>query len=267
MENKFPIQIKKMQKMETTYIAFGQGTKMPFITCDEETFNDQVWVFSTEKKAKEITQKFKDENQDFMMIVRMKNAQLLGFYSSLYLLGVNEIVFVEEEQTTKMPLDKVVVPPDYSKLPKEKQPVVNPQLQLTGLYFMQEIYRNKPNNEKPELRNLEEEMAVNLVRSRLLMALEVQEKGEVPSGSNIKIPCVKNKEGKMFQPFFTDHNELKKFHIENRFQVNMFDFVNVEKMLGAGVDGIVINPQSMNIVISKDTIPGLLQRFAQIWAE
>ncbi|CUX44510.1 SseB family protein [Clostridium sp. C105KSO13] len=263
MENKFLIQVRKMQKMETTYIPFGRGTKMPFVTCDERTFNDQVWVFSTEEKAKEITQKFKDENQDFMMIVRMENAQLLGFYSSLYFLGVNEVVFVEEEQNTKIPLDKIVVPLDYSKLPKEKQPVVNPQLQLTGLYFMQEIYRNKPNSEKPELHNLEEEMAVNLVRSRLLMALEVPGGEKVPRGSNFKIPCVKNKDGKMFQPFFTDHNELKKFNTENSFQVNMFDFVNIEKVLGADIDGIVINPQSMNIVISKEKIPGLLQRFSQ----
>lgn len=264
MENKFLMQVKKMQKIETTYVAFGQGTKMPFITCDEETFNDQIWIFSTEEKAREITQRFKDENHDFMMIVRMENPQLLDFYGSLYLLGVNEIVFVEEEQTTKIPLDKVVIPPDYSKLPKNKQPVVNPQLQLTGLYFMQEIHRSKPNNEKPELHNLEEEMAVNLVRSRLLMAVETQGTEEVSAPSNFKIPCVKNKDGKMFQPFFTDHRELKKFHTESSFKVNMFDFINVEKVLGSDIDGIVINPQSMNIVISKDKIPGLLHRFAQI---
>lgn len=263
MENKFLMQVKKMQKMKTTYVAFGQGTKMPFITCDKDTFNDQIWVFATEEKAKEVTQRFKDENQDFMMIVRIENDQLLGFYSSLHLLGVNEVVFVEEEQMSKVPLDKLVVQPDYSKLSEEKRPIVNPQMQLTGLYFMQEVYRSKPSNEKPELRELEEEMVVNLVRSKFLMALDMQGEKRMPDGSNVKIPCVKNKEGKTFQPIFTDHNELRKFNTGGKFQANVVEFANIEKVLGQGVEGIVINPQSMNIVISKEKIPGLLQRFVQ----
>ena len=48
MENEFQIQVKKLQKLETTYVIFGQGTKMPFLICDEESFNDQIWVFTTE---------------------------------------------------------------------------------------------------------------------------------------------------------------------------------------------------------------------------
>lgn len=236
---------------------------MPFITCDKDTFNDQIWVFATEEKAKAFTQKRKDDNQDFMMIVRMENNQLLGFYSSLYMVGINEVVFVEEEQITKIPLNKIVMQPDYSKLPEGKRPLVNPQMQLTGIYFMQEVHRSKPNNEKPELRDLEEEMVVNLVRSKFLIAVEVQGEQRKPDGSNIKIPCVKNQEGKMFQPIFTDHNELRKFNTGNKFQANMFEFVNIQKVLGNSVEGIVINPQGMNIVILKDRIPGILDRFVQ----
>lgn len=262
MVNEFLMQVKKMQKMNTTYVAFGQGTKMPFITCDKDTFNDQIWVFATEEKAKEFTQKCKDENQDFMMIVRMENNQLLGFYSSLYLIGINEVVFVEAEQMTKIPLNKMVVQPDYSKISDEKRPLVNPQMQLTGIYFMQEVHRNKPNTEKPILRELEEEMAVNLVRSKFLMAMEIQGGEKKADGSNIKIPCVKNQEGKLFQPVFTDHNELRKFNTENKFQANMFEFTNIEKILGSNIEGIVINPQGMNIVILKSRISGLLERFS-----
>ena len=263
MDNNFQIQVKKLQKLETTYVAFSQGTRMPFITCDEETFNDQVWIFTTEDKAKEFGEKRRDEEKDLLMIVRLENKQLLGFYSGLYLVGVNEIVFVEEEMTTKIPLDKLVIQPDYSKLPKEKQPLVNPQMHLTGLYFMQELLRAKPNNEKPKLPELEEEMVVNLIRSRFFMAIEVQ--GEKPDkdGSNIKLPCVKNKEGKMFQPIFTDYNEFQKFNTEGKFKANMVDFVNIQKVLGNNVEGIVVNPQGMNTVIAKNIIPNLLNRFSK----
>lgn len=247
--------------MEFTYALFSQGTKMPFITCDKETFNDQVWVFVNEDQAKAAGQKRLEENQDVLLVARITNKQLLRFYSSLYLLGINEVVFVEEERTTKIPLERMVRKPQYTKLPKGKHPLTNPQMQLTGLYFMQELHRRKPNKEKPKLRELEEEMAVNLVRSKFLMALEVKGEKREPDGSNVMIPCVRNPEGKMFQPIFTDMDEFNKFNKEKKFQANVLDFVNIEKVLGKNVEGIVLNPQSMNIVILKNKIPALIQRF------
>lgn len=263
MENNFQIQVKKMQKLETTYVVFAQGTKMPFITCDGETFNDQVWVYTTEEKAKAFCEKRRDEEKDVLMVVKMENKQLLGFYSSLYLLGVNEVVFTEEAQTTQIPLDKLVLPPDYSKLPEEKRPIVNPQMQLTGLYFMQELHRQIPNSEKPKLSELEEEMAVNLVRSRFFMPIEVQGEKPLPDGSNIKLPCVKNQEGKMFQPIFTDFNEFQKFNTARKFQANAVEFINIQKVLGKDVEGIVVNPQGMNTVISRKMIPNIIARFSK----
>lgn len=263
MDNNFLIQVKKIQKLEITYVLFGQGTRMPFLICDEETFNDQVWVFTTEDKAKKFAEKRKDENQDMLMIMKMEKKQMLGFYSSLYMLGVNEVVFVEEEMTSHIPLDKLIVRPDYSKLPKEKQPLVNPQVQLTGLYFMQELHRKKPNDEKPGLSELEEEMVVNLVRSRFFMAVEVDGDEVKADGSNIKLPCVKNKEGKMFQPIFTDANEFQKFNAKGNFKANMIEFVNIQKVIGQNVEGIVVNPHGMNTVIVKELIPNLIQRYTK----
>lgn len=263
MENNYQIQVRKMQKLDQTYVAFSQGTRMPFITCDEESFNDQIWVFTTEDKAKEFGEKRRDEMKDILMVVRLENKQLLGFYSGLYLLGVNEIVFVEEEQTTKILLEQLVKAPDHSKLPKEKQPLMNPQMQLTGLYFMQELLRAVPNNEKPKLPELEEEMVVNLIRSKFFMPIEVEGETIRPDGSNIKIPCVKNKEDKMFQPIFTDYSEFQKFNKEGKFKANIIEFVNIEKVLGKSVEGVVVNPQGMNTVIAKSMIPNLLNRFAK----
>lgn len=263
MENNYQIQVRKMQKLDQTYVAFNQGTRMPFITCDEESFNDQIWVFTTEDKAKEFGEKRRDEMKDILMVVRLENKQLLGFYSGLYLLGVNEIVFVEEEQTTKILLEQLVKAPDHSKLPKEKQPLMNPQMQLTGLYFMQELLRAVPNNEKPKLPELEEEMVVNLIRSKFFMPIEVEGETIRPDGSNIKIPCVKNKDDKMFQPIFTDYSEFQKFNKEGKFKANIIEFVNIEKVLGKSVEGVVVNPQGMNTVIAKSMIPNLLNRFAK----
>ena len=67
----------------------------------------------------------------------------------------------------------------------------------------------------------------------------------------------------MFQPIFTDYNEFVKFNAQGKFQANMIEFANIEKILGKNVEGIVINPQSMNIVILKSKIPGLLGQFVK----
>ena len=262
MNTKFIEQAKRLQGLEMTFTVFSQAIKTPFITCDEESFNDQVWIFVTEEQAKEFCKKRLEENQDILMVVKMENNQLLPFYSSLYFLGVNELVFTEEERTTKMPLEDLVREPDYSKLPKEQRPLLNPQMQLTGIYFMQELHRRKPNKEKPKLRELEEEMAVNLVRSRFLVALEVEGDQIEKGAKNVRIPCVKNSEGKMFQPIFTDAREFGRFNKDKNFKASVVEFGNIKKIINDNVEGIVVNPQTLNIVIMKDRIPVLLNQFA-----
>lgn len=263
MDNEFLIQVKKMEKLDTTYAVFGQGTRMPFITCDEDTFNDQIWVFTDEESAQRFAVARREGNQDFLMIVKLENQQLLGFYSSLYLLGVNEVVFAETEQISKIPLERLVLRPDFAGTPEVHKPLTNEQLQLTGLYFMQEVHRGIPTQDKERLMELEEEMAVNLVRSRVLTAVDIQGERPLSDGSNIQFPCLKNQEGKVFHPVFTDINELAKFNTEGKFHTEMIEFANIENILADNLEGVVINPQGMNLIILKSEIKALLERFVK----
>lgn len=53
--------LKKLQMMEVMYVPYARATNMPFIVCDEETYNDQIFIFREEKDvqvfAKEYTAK------------------------------------------------------------------------------------------------------------------------------------------------------------------------------------------------------------------
>lgn len=49
--------IKELQTREEIFVAYSQATKLPYVKCDEETFNDQAWIFSTEEGIKEFRQK------------------------------------------------------------------------------------------------------------------------------------------------------------------------------------------------------------------
>ena len=48
----YRLMIKNLQEMETLFVAFSQTTRMPYVECDEETFDDQVYLFAEEEEAK-----------------------------------------------------------------------------------------------------------------------------------------------------------------------------------------------------------------------
>ena len=56
VDNRFLI--KKFEHFEHIFVLFSQTTRLPFIECDEETFDDQVYVFTDEERIKEAGQKY-----------------------------------------------------------------------------------------------------------------------------------------------------------------------------------------------------------------
>ena len=149
--------MRNIQKKEDMIVAFCMFTNMPFVVCDPETFNDQIWIFDTEEQLQEFAKKY-SEKKVLLKGIKFQNQRFLSFFSMLFTIGVNELVFVSESGTDTIELAELVKRPDFSQLPKEQQPVSNPELQLTGLYFMQEASRPVPNEQK-NLVDLEEELA------------------------------------------------------------------------------------------------------------
>ena len=49
--------VKALQNRECVYVAYSQATKLPYVTCDEETYNDQAWVFAKEEGLRNLARK------------------------------------------------------------------------------------------------------------------------------------------------------------------------------------------------------------------
>lgn len=258
-ENTFIEQAMRIPQLEQLYVAFSAGTRLPFVTCDEEDFTDQIWTFVEEDKVKHYVDVRRENFQDILAVVKVPKDQMLPFFSSLFAYGIDVIMFQEEERLTRIPLDKLVKHPDLSQIPEEKRPLLNPQMQLSGIHFMQEMHRGE--RDARALREYEEEMAANIVRSRFLVPHELEGDAPLPDGSNIRIPCVKNKEGQMFQPIFTDGQELMRFDREKKLRASVIPFQSIQRFMGKEVKGIVINPTSLNIILLADKIPALIERF------
>ncbi|MDY4692785.1 MAG: SseB family protein, partial [Blautia sp.] len=198
--------VKELQNREMVFVAFSQATKLPFVKCDEETFNDQAWIFSTEEGIKEFGKKLLDD-KIILMGMRFNKKDYPRLYGIFYAIGVNTVMWVDGEDQVEVDLPDIAKQADMSKIEPDKRPLLNPTLQLSGIYFMQEARRPVEQDQHGNLRELEEEFLVNLRKSEYLMTMDV----DPEDPKKISIPYLKNKKEEILQPVFTDVMELDKF--------------------------------------------------------
>ena len=198
--------IHELRNREEVFVAYSQATKLPYVTCDDETFNDQARIFATEEEIKEYGKQLL-EDKILLMGMKYEKKDFPRLYGTLYAIGVNSVIWIDGEEQIEIEIGKIAKQRDMSKIEPAKRPLLNPSLELSGIYFMQELRRPVPQEEHKNLRALEEEVIVNLRKSDFLVAM--QRKGDEPD--KINIPYLKNKEGKILQPVFSDVMEFEKF--------------------------------------------------------
>ena len=228
--------IKKLQNLDEMLVAYSAVTRMPFAICDDESFNDQVWIFTDQDKLKTFAEKYKEEKKLILPVkVQKKDASM--FYMNLFAMGINEVVFCDGDQENKIELTKIVRMPDVDALPENRKPILNPQLQLSAAYFLQELRKPGVEPDREALKDLEEEMSANLARSTYLMPVDVE----------------KDEEGK---EIFSDTGELVKHYrgkeVQNRLIQVRFD--QLSRYMIKDVQGYVLNPEGINLILRTQQI-------------
>lgn len=257
--------IKKLQKLEILLVAFSQATRMPYVECDEETFDDQVHLFCTEEKLQEFIGECR-EKKIFLVGVKLPQTQAKGFYHTLFAMGVNAVMFHEDGTAGRIQLADLIQTPDVEKMMNEKIPVINPALQLTAIYFIQEL-RRPVKHDMQALHDMEEEMIVNFVKSRFIMGLEMEQpqEGGENQAPRMKIPYVKDKDGNIFQPIFSDFTEFQK-HYKQKARTMRMAPVSIAQLPGYLVKeskGFVINPAGFNLQLSREQIDVIIKAFIE----
>lgn len=266
--------IRKIQTLPEMFVIFSQVTKQPFVTCDEETFDDQIHIFTDAQKAHAFVQESSEQKKIPVVSVKVNSEQFLHFYGTLYSIGINTIVLHDLESETALPLESIVHRrhnPD--EIPPEKRPITNPELLLTALYFLQEMRRPIPDEEKTNLQELDEELVANLVRGRFLSGIIVDENEQEESAeensdnntekmkkNNIRVPYINNRNGEMYQAIFTDGYELQKFDPKKRLRPVVIKFDDLEKFLVKDAKGYVLNPVSVALPLRREQLPAFKKR-------
>ena len=247
--------VKQLQNRDVVFVAYSQATKLPYVTCDEESFNDQAWVFSTEEGIKEFGKK-KLEDKILLMGMKYEKKDFPRFYGTLYAIGVNTVIWADGEDRTEVDLTDIAKQADLSKLEPDKRPLFNSTLQLSGIYFMQELRRPVKKEERKNMRELEEELIANLLKSDFLIAMDKDP--EVPH--KVNIPFLKNKEGNVLQPAFSDIMEFEKFAKGKKLRAARVPFAKLPDVLIPQAKAMVVNPMGINLILDKEQLNKILKR-------
>lgn len=253
--------LTKLQHWDNIYVPFSQATRMPFLICDPVSCDDQARVYTDKQDAQAFGEEYSRKKYP-MAVADVPNKQFLIFYMTLLGIGVNTVILKDKEiGEVELAITDIVKKPDYSKLPEEKRPLMNPQMQLSGIYFMQEMRRPLKKEERTaDLDALEEEMAANLVKAKLLIPVQKIEGAE--KGKDIQIPYVKDKQGNILQPVFTDINELRKFAGDNKnLSALITTFRELDQYKIHNGIGFVVNPNGFNLPIQYEHLEELWKRF------
>ncbi|MEY8395377.1 SseB family protein [Lachnospiraceae bacterium 45-P1] len=242
MENKNAMQpekqaaIRTLSGSEELYVLISLCTKMPFVMCDPETFDDEIFIYEKEEDIKREGKRFADQKIP-LRIAKVARKNFLNFYANLFTMGVNCVVLNGYmPDMYKLQLSELVKKPGQ-KLPDGQIWVENPGLHLTALYFMQEVRRQKLSELTDELKEMQEEILTDYGKGTYVAAVH----------ENNGIPLLKQKNGDVFQPVFTDILEFGKFNKDNQFKAVVVTAAKIPEILAEDAKGVVINPFGVNL--------------------
>lgn len=245
--------VKELQARETVFVAYAQTTRLPYVTCGEETYNDQVWFFADEESVKEFGKK-KLEEKVLLMGMKYEKKDFPKMYGLMFAIGANSVIWNNGTEEIEIDLERIVRKPDLSQVEPAKRPLINSTLQLSGIYFMQELRRPVAKEEHKNLRELEEELIVNLKKSQFLIAMEVDKENP----KKINVPYLKNKEGQILQPVFSDVMEYEKFARGKKFRLAKIPFAKLPEILNTQAEAMVFNPLGFNLILNKEQFKKIL---------
>ena len=207
------------------YVIMSAATKMPFVKCDEETFDDEIFLYYQMEDAKDKARKLLDE-------------KYVSAVTSLYIMGVNALaVNSGTDMEITVQLSDLVTRNIPKELPEGKQIVENPALHLTAAYFMQELRKQEQPQMTEELRELQEELLAHYGKGTFLIPVE----------ENGQIPILKQKDGSLYQPVFTDVLEFQKFTKGRPVRSAVVPGEKIAELLMEDVKGVVLNPLGVNV--------------------
>lgn len=273
--------IKEARDLKEGYVLLSPLTNLPYMECEEEEFNDQVYLYADQAEAEAAVEAFK-ENDIRVVMHRLQTVevqlpakageapkktylnQLHQHFGILSYIGCNAVVYKpagKEAQTIW--LDDLL--PEGFEEKVDKNAFYQPTLQLTGLYLMQEARKHKEKVDRKHLQELDEEFSANLAKSHLFLSVlppKGHEKDEKLDLKECQMPYLRHQNGEIYFPLFTDVWEFQKYaRGKQGLRLMQMPFQAVQNFWVKDAKAYMINPMGFAIPLTKELIPKLLERF------
>lgn len=255
--------IKSLPTIDNYFAIICDFTKLPYAECDTETYDDKAFVFLDKAQADEFVEDYKEDKM-LLHIEKIERKDILGFLTSLIINGINMVSFRGEEKFD-IQLDHIVKRQLKEGVP---QPIENPTLQISMMYFMQAVRTAETREEQAIAKQFEEEMMVNIARAKYLVPSK--EIGEADEEGNQKVAFmqIKNQNGDAFIPLFTDISEFVRYQNMNKItegttKFMVLNFAKIYELPTEQLSGFVINPATMSVLLNKPHLDAIQERFGQ----
>lgn len=278
------IKAEEVKNLKEAYALFSPLTNMPYVECEEVNYNDQVLLYGSKADAEEAVKEY--EGKGIRVTVRELKTQEVyipvnpkepgGAKKKMYLsqvrqhlgilpfMGVNALGY-KPGGDEKISIELTdILPEDFEKK-VEGNSLYQPNLQLTGLYLMQEARRKKEFVDMKHLQELDEEFSSNLIKSRLFIPVlppEGHEKDQQLNLKECKLPYLKHQNGDNFFPVFSDLWEFQKYaQGKKNLRPIQIPFQELPKFWIKDAKAYMMNPMGFSLPLTKEMIPKLLKRF------
>lgn len=250
---------RTLREAERLYVVISDATRLPYVECDEETYDDEVLLFDDQKAAQDIVENLTGKGY-LVRSMELPASQRLAFFSSLFSMGITALMLNKGTGSPRLlELTKFISRPELPRFsaeigerlkkdPNVKFQVENPEFHLTAIYYIQKVRNRQAAQWEDEAKELHEEMLAHYREGYYISA-------RLEDGS---MPFLRKKDGLALQPLFTDLQEFAKFQRVNtgmKLQNFIVSEKNFLKFLVKEASGIVINPFGISLVLQVKKSP------------
>ncbi len=231
--------MRRIRNCEELYAVMSLCTHMPFVYCDPETYDDEVFIYFDKGEADKGVRWLLEEKNP-IQLARVSQKNRLAFFTGLLPMGVNAVsVNKGLSKETGFQLNQLIHRQEAEQMPEGQIRIENPELHLTSLYFAQKLRKgaNPDDRRKQELKELNEELAAHFYRGTYIIAVE-EGKG---------LPLLQRK-GIFFQPVFTDIREFQKFNQKKKYSAAVIEYKKIKEILTPETKGVAVNPFGVDIL-------------------
>lgn len=241
---------------EEIFLIFSKLTRSAYLECNEETFEDEVFIFDTEEEAKAFAQA-KEEQLIPVTAGRVVKKHMFRMFVDLYPIGVNNVNIYIGKELVKIPLKEIVSRPPDDQIDKTKI-IENQQLAMSLLYFLQEARKPKGMN-MDKIHEMEEEMAANIYKAEFIMPIK---KDEVDGKKVIRLMLIPMQDKSQMIPVFSDSVSFQNFVGEETTEGVLVSFKSLSEMeLPKEAAAYVLNPAGPSLVMGKDFLQNIKNMF------